>query len=66
MKTNFKTWILGVGIVFLLVFGSLIFKEYMANHTYYYDMIKNHTNMYIILATLVCAGIPTAFMSYWK
>lgn len=66
MKTNFKTWILGVCIVFLCVFGILIFKEYMANHTYYYDMLKNQSNLSIILATLVCAALPTAYISHRK
>lgn len=61
-----KTRILGICNVFLLIFGSLILKEYMANHTYYYDMLNNTSNIYIIIATLVCAAIPIAYILYWK
>ncbi len=38
----------------------------MANHTYYYDMLKNTSNVYIILATLVCSAIPVSYMLYRK
>lgn len=66
MKANFKTWILGAWIVFLWVFGTLIFNEYMANHTYYYDMLKNTNNLYIILATFISAAIPVSYLLYRK
>lgn len=57
---------LGICSAFLLIFGTLILQEYMANHTYYYDMLKNSSNIYIILATLICAAIPVCYILYWK
>lgn len=66
MKGNFKTRILGICVVFLAVFGTLILKEYMANHTYYYDMLSNASNFYIIIATLLSAAIPLCYMLYKK
>ncbi len=61
-----KKWILGACNVFLLIFWTLILKEYMANHTYYYDMLNNTSNLFMIIATLVCAAIPVGYILYWK
>ncbi|MFA7284323.1 MAG: hypothetical protein WC004_00675 [Candidatus Absconditabacterales bacterium] len=66
MKSNLKTRILGACNVFLIVFGTLILREYMANHTYYYDMLNNTTNIYTIVALLVCAAIPVIYLLYRK
>ena len=66
MNGNFKTRILGICVAFLGIFGTLILREYMANHTYYYDMLSTSTNFYVIIATLVSAAIPLGYMLYKK
>ena len=57
-------WIIGVFLS--LFFGILyIWPEYMSNHTYYLDMIKESSNLYLILLALLSAAIPVVSVVYF-
>ena len=50
----------------MVVFGIEIFQEYMANHSYYGSMLSNWSNWKMIIASLVSAFIPLAYLIWHK
>lgn len=57
-------WI--IGVILSLFFGIIyIWPEYRLNHTYYIDMAKDTSNIYLILLALVSAAIPVVWVVYF-
>lgn len=46
----------------MLVFWWEIFKEFMANHTYYNEMFASMNNRWLIIWAVVSAGIPLLYL----
>ncbi len=59
-------------IAVVLFFGMEIFKEFMANHTYYNTMFASWTNWKVVIWAFISALIPTFYLlknkkfSLWK
>lgn len=66
MSSNLRKWFIIASIVLSVIAGILIIKEYMLNHTYYYNMRADTSNLYIILANAICAFIPVWYMIWFK
>lgn len=57
------SWIV---LLMMSIFGVLWFQEYRANHTYYIDMLKNNTNIMLVLRSLACASLPAYMIVTWS
>lgn len=66
MSPNLKRWFTIASIITIIIASILIIKEYMLNHTYYYNMWGDTSNLYIILANAVCAFIPIWYTIWFK
>ena len=52
---------------FILFLSYFFYNAYLANHTYYFNMLENATNWYIIIFWLISAIIPTVYLFIdWK
>jgi hypothetical protein len=63
MKQKIFLWI---GIVLLTIFWFAIYKEFMVNHTYYYDMFNNRQNRKVILLGVFSLLFPLWYILQTK
>lgn len=51
-----------IGIVLLSIFGISIYREFMANHTYYTTMLASRANRKLVIRGLISVAIPIAYI----
>lgn len=51
-----------VFILLLSVFGVSIYNEFMANHTYYQDMLASWTNRKLVIRAIGAVAIPLLYI----
>ncbi|MEI7562704.1 MAG: hypothetical protein WCJ39_03135 [bacterium] len=61
-----KKFFLILGIVVLSIFGISVFTEFMANHTYYKDMLTSRDNRKLVIRALVASTIPLYYVTKTK
>jgi len=57
---------LGIGILLCSIIGFSIYSEFMANHTYYYEMFSNRSNWKIIIRWILSLLIPLGYILWSK
>ena len=63
-KGVLKTIFLCLMIAVILFFGMEIFKEFMANHTYYNDMFWTWSNWWIVISALLSCAFPVGYILF--
>lgn len=66
MSSNLKRLFIIISIVISIIAGFLIIKEYMLNHTYYYNMRADKSNLYVILVNTISAFVPLWYLIWFK
>ena len=61
-----KKFFLILGIVVLSLFGISVFTEFMANHTYYNDMLASRDNWKLIIWAVIACSIPLYYVTKAK
>jgi amino acid permease len=61
-----KKFFLILGIVVLSLFGISVFTEFMANHTYYKDMLISRGNRKLVIWAVISCGIPLYYVTKAK
>ncbi len=61
--SNIFAWISLIVLVFMFM---LVFPSFMANHSYYNDMLSNATNINLIISAFMFSIIPLVVLIYYK
>ena len=63
-KSILKNVFLCLMIAVILFFGVEIFREFMANHTYYNSMFTSGTNWWVVICALLSTIPPVAYLFF--